>query len=495
MRTSVFTRFAVPIGLISVCVVVGWAATVPLAVPNLAIAAALAFLFAALVSVHLVVFSRSGDALNLLSLTGAFYLLSFCLGGIYVWLSLPGGSRSPIIVTISHGGLATAIMLAAVAWLCLAAGYLMDPLRIVRSVWRPPSHLNAVARTGPLIALLLGIGWAGRMVLLEEGNYYHIHAAAVSPSATSWFVHTVSLLPLVALALASSDAFKPSSVTRSHGARRLFAILVFTELAWAVPTGSRESIVTILLVVIVVRYYTKRRLPSLKVAVPAILLLVFVVFPVINTYRSTDFRASPYRALSSAIEGELHRTNGQAAVAGEQTLARFADVTALARIAELGRNRMSFTTTDTIRYSLEGLVPRALFPQKLDATAFDNEFGRAYGFLSPGNFSTAIAATQPGELYLGGGWLALVPGMALLGGLLRMLDEYLGARRTDTGVLALYAVTVPIVLVGLETSIAIGFVGAIKAVALLGLVVAATGWLLSQRRTNSPVVQPRLRGV
>jgi hypothetical protein len=486
-------RITVLAVLMPCVVLLGWAATLPLAEPDIGIAGALAFLLAALVVTHIFVVRNSRDRLNLLSVTAAFYLLNFFFGGIYVWLSLPGGSHTPLDVTITQAGLTAAITLVAVAWLFCAAGYMISPLRLARAVWRPPSRLVPSYRIAPLVTVLLGLGWVARFVLVGEGNYYHIHTEAQSPTGVSWLVHTMSILPLVALALVATRAFAPEDAAQSRGARGLFAALFVGELAWAIPTGSREAIVIVVLMLVIVRYYTLGRLPSFKVAIPAILIFVFVVFPVLAAYRSSDFRASPVKALSTTIQQEMHFTNSQTAGAGEATLARVADVTALARIFQLGKNRMSLSTQDTVRYSLEGLVPRALFPDKLNSSAFANQFGRAYGFLASDDSSTAIAATQPGELYLGGGWIALLVGMAVIGALLRVMDEYLGARGTDRGVLALYAVAVPILLVGLESSIAIGFVGAIKATLVLGLVVAAVEWLLSHATANGPA-QPRPLG-
>jgi hypothetical protein len=479
--------------LMSCVLLLGWVATFPLAESDMGIAGALAFLLAALIGAHMLAVRHSRDTLNLLSLTGAFYLLSFFFGGVYVWLSLPGGSHTPLDVTVSQAGLMAAIVLVTVAWLCLAAGYLIDPFGLIRAVWRPPSRIARNANSKPVLMSLLGLGWAARIALIAEGNYYHIHTAGSSPSAISWLVHTMSLLPLISLALVSANAYRRDGGIRSSGARSLPVALVLIELAWAIPTGSREAIVTIVLVVVVVRYYVLHRLPSLKVVILTTAIFVLIIFPVVAAYRSSDFRASPTKALSTAVEQQLHSTNTQAADAGEATLARFADVTALARIHELGRSRMSFSTEDTLRYSLEGLVPRAFFPQKANSSAFGNEFGRAYGYLAPSNFSTAIAATQPGELYLGGGWTALLLGMAVLGGLLRMMDEYLGARRTDPGILALYALAVPIVLVGLETSIAIGFVGAIKAVVVVAVIIVAVSWPFSRHDMRSGV-PARMRG-
>ena len=85
--------------------------------------------------------------------------------------------------------------------------------------------------------------------------------------------------------------------------------------------------------------------------------------------------------------------------------------------------------------------------------------------------------TAPGELYLGGGWLAVLLGMPLLGSLLRALDEYLAGRSSDAGVLAVYAVVAAGVVVGCETSIAVGFVGVLKTAVFLALAVFAIGWL------------------
>jgi hypothetical protein len=448
-------------------------------------AAALVFLLTALVATHLVVLRRSGDALNLLSLAAAFYLVAFFAGGIYAWFALRHGPEG-----VPGTDITAAVAVTGVAWLCFAAGYLADSFRFVRRIVPPPACIAAAARTGPLLACLLGSGWAARLLLVSEGRYYHTKVNPVVQAGSSWYVYEASLLPLVALAVAGAGAFGLGGKRPRGRSWILFLVLLATELAWAVPSGSREEIVDVLVLVVVVRYYARRRLPSPRVVAAITLALVFVVFPLVGAYRSGDFRSSPTGALLTATTQVRDRSLNGTLKAGGDTLARFADVTSLARILEQGRDRMAFSTADTISYSLEGFVPRALFPQKPQPSAFGNEFGRAYGFLSPNDVSTAVAVTEPGELYLGGGWLALLLGMPLLGALLRTLDEYLRARRSDLGVLALYAVIAPSVVVGLETSIAVGFVGALKSAIFIGLVVAAFGWLRPHAPTQAA---PRAR--
>jgi hypothetical protein len=76
--------------------------------------------------------------------------------------------------------------------------------------------------------------------------------------------------------------------------------------------------------------------------------------------------------------------------------------------------------------------------------------------------------------------------MGILGALLRLLDEYLRARRRDPGMLGVYVVIAPLVVVGLESSIAVGFIGAIKAAIFLALLVAAVAWLVTSGTPGRP---------
>lgn len=475
-RENGVTVAGVGLSLAAAALVVGVMST-----PSLRFAALTTFMVALLAGLHRLARRRTGDSLNLLSLTLVFYFVAFVVGGVYAWFAMRGGAGD-----FSTSGLTDAVALGSVSCVCLAAGYFTDPLRFIRQAMPAPRGIAAAARRDVLVVGLLVVGWSARLIQLDRGGYYHLKARPMAQTGASWFVFAGSLLPLVAIALAGAAAFGLGGVPGARRWRLPFFLLVAAELVWTLPSGSREQVVDLLVALVVVGYYTRGRLPSAAAVVALAVVLVFVLFPLVATYRAGDFRSSPGGALVAASSQVRDRSFGSTLKAGGDTLARFADVTAVARIFDWGRGRMNFSAADTVTYALEGFIPRALYPEKKSPSAFGNQFGRIYGFLAPNDTSTSIAVTAPGELYLGGGWLAVLLGIPLLGGLLRLLDEYLAARSSDAGVLGVYVVVAAGIVIGCETSIALGFVGVLKAAVFLALVIVAVGWI-------RPYAAPTLR--
>lgn len=444
-------------------------------------AGAVALLFAALVTTHVVAQRASGDALAPISLAALFYGVAFGVGGIFLWVVreddfglLP--DRPDIVV---------AVLLVTAAWICFALGYAADLFRSVRLIVRPPRDLAGGVRPGAVVVPFLAAGWGARLLNLAADHYFHISDGTTARTGASWFVDASAGLPLLAVAFLAAHAFRPAATTR---VRAWTAMLVVAELAWSIPTGSRGRIVDLLIVLVIVRYYAAGRLPSARALAAVAAVVVFVVFPFGAAYRSLDYRTSITQALFGAasqtrdggVDGTIH--SGLAAVG------RFSDLSAVARIVDQGRERLPLEPGSSLVWAAQGTIPRAIYPDKPEPGQFGNDFGRAYGFIAPSDFRTAIAVTQPGEMYLNGGWLALVLGMVLLGSAYRLVAEYLSARRADPGVLAVYATAASGLVLGMETIMALGFVGVVKTAVLFALAIALAGRIARPSARLRPVL-------
>lgn len=472
--------------LVGAAVVSGVTAVLATSSPGLVFTFLVVLLALSLVASHLLVLRRTGDALSLLSLSAAFYFLIFCVGSVYVWSTGRGSDVLQAGISLPRPDVSWALAIALAAWVSFTLGYLLDPFRALRRLIHPPKTLISSAPLMSFAVVMLVIGWTARAVELASGRYYHIHATAYGASGSiheatvsGWFVAQLALLPLVGLALVAASATSSTSRRGSLRATVVFGVILVLELVWTVPSGSREEVINVFLVVIIVRYYVRGRLPSRKTAFAVVLLFVFVVFPVLNAYRN------PYAGSSPGLFGATTQlgSGGFSTVlqSGGTTLARFGVVGSLARIVEIGPRRMG-SLQDIGTYSAEDFLPRALFPSKVDVGTLPNVFGRTYGFLPPIDSVTAIAITQPGDLYQADGWLGILLGMPLVGALVAAVDKYCVNRRSDLAVLALYAVIAPLFVIALEQPIALGVVGQMKAAIFLTMIVASTGWVLSRFR-------------
>jgi hypothetical protein len=72
--------------------------------------------------------------------------------------------------------------------------------------------------------------------------------------------------------------------------------------------------------------------------------------------------------------------------------------------------------------------------------------------------------------------------MLIIGALVRLADEYLSARRYDPITAGIYAIGAPALVLGLESSIPVGFAGTIKLILFLALTVGAIGWVAPATR-------------
>lgn len=430
-------------------------------------------LLVALISSHVFVRRRTGDDLSVLSLCAAFYFVAFVVGGIFTGVvpELQGAG------SIERAELNLALALVLLGWFTFAAGYMGDLLRFVRSIVPPPAGVGAGVPVATVVVPLLAFGWLARVASVAAGRYFHIPEQGAVRTGTSWFIDTGTMFPLLALALVGAHSLRRPGNGRL-ASRTFFWILLAAELAWSIPTGARGRIVSLLLLLLIVHYYTSGRLPSRRVIAIIGIGFVFVVFPLEARYRADEsYRTSLIAPLRSAVFEIRDRSVHETASAGVETTARLSDIAVVARLVDFGPDRLDLPPGGTLRWAAEGFVPRALYPEKAEPGSFGNTFGRAYGFVASSDLKTAVAITQPGELYLNGGWLALVLGMPIVGAAARLVNEYLRARRRDVATLAIYALVAPALALGLESTLAVGFVGAIKIGILFGLVIAVVSRL------------------
>jgi hypothetical protein len=439
---------------------------------------------------------RAHDALSPLGLTAIFYLASFASGGVYFWIV-----RNPDLTGIApvydQSDVATALVLATVAYAAIVLGYIANPLRAVtRRLPAPPRFERANQRIG-ILAILFTIGWAARVEQLATGTYFHV-ATPASSTATgaSWFVMAASQLPTLAVAFVGAQAFLARRFgNRTVGTELLFYALLVVEIAWYVPAGSRGAVLTLLLMTAVVRYYGLGKRPTLAGALATVAIALFVVFPLEVSYRSSEggYQRAPAAHLSASVGALLQQSPAEAWDNGfNATFSRLSSVTSVAGILHSGRDVLD-RGGDTLLWAAETVVPRALDPHKADPGVFGNEFGRAYGFLVPDNRQTSIAITQFGELYLGFGLAGMVLGMWVVGAVYRLVADYFGRRRSDPVALAVFSVAAWSIINLQESIIAVGLFGLIKLMVFLLLVLVAASRIQRAWRRSASTPAPLQR--
>lgn len=407
---------------------------------------------------------QSGDAFSLLNITAAFYIMTFGVGGLYFAFGEPLGRVS----VIQRSNLDEAILIGLISWVLLAAGYVINPLRMTQRlipVLRPRATTSPIA----VASVLLTFGWLARIEAIEEGQYFHVPASGdIVSTGSSWTIAAASALPLLAAAYLGARLYLDGA---GEGIRVAYYALVVVEILWAIPTGSRANVLTLFVITAVIRYYGRsRRFPAAQVLV-ASLLAVFVVFPFGVAYRGDNrhFQSQSRQSLETAATTVMSRPLSGVVDAGLQhTASRFSGAVSLASIVGQAPRLESYASGETYRWIAEAVVPRAAYPTKADPGLFGNEFGRAYGIISPNDRITGITVTHPGELYLNFGLLGILLGMPLIGAVYRAIDG-LFRQRNHPGVLAVFAIVLWEFLNGSESILAVGVFGPLKLAAFCAL--------------------------
>lgn len=463
-------------GAVGAAVATGYAVTVAAGSDHLNFAAAIAVLCGSAVAV-LIRLARREDLFSPLGLVALFYLVAIVGGGLYYWREA-GQGGGVVAGAYFRKDLATAVALATAGWLFFLVGYQAN---LLRSVGRLVPDLSRVLRPGPgwggLLALL-AVGWGARLVSVIEGRYFHVSLPGEEIAATesSTLVGLVDGLPLLAVAVIGAQAALRRPLPRSKRRLVLFWMLLLVELGWSVPTGERAAIVAVVFVPLVVGYYGRTRRSGFGVAAVAACGFVIFIFPLLDEYRNVSgfYQRDVTGSLSSAVHTVTERDVEDAVEAQfDAVFTRFSDVTAIAAIVYGGREGIGRSQGQTLLWSIEALVPRALYPSKEDPSLFGHEFGAKYGFTDPGA-RTAIAISQVGELYLSFGLIGVLAGSLFVGSAYRLLGEFLRGRRSDPSTLALAAVVAWPIIHAQEMILAVGFAGLLKQIVVYAIAMRLT---------------------
>jgi hypothetical protein len=406
------------------------------------------------------------DPFSVFALIAAFYFLAFVVGALYFHYDFSAATDQGFWFT--SDGLYTALGVGLVGFGALSLGYVANPLDRPRK-WVP--RCPSLTREAPLLTVVLFlfiVGWLARAVQIASGDYFHTSVTTTANTGATFLVNSAASVPTFATALVGAAAYMGWDERHELAWKRAFWGLLAVEAAWYLPSGERARLAGLALATLILMYYARgRKMPWRGLAVGAIL-LVFVVFPFVNAYRgqwgnSWTYQENPERGFQ---EGVKALASGDVLATLESglriTLSRFADAGSMGTIVSKGRDLSPRSPGETLSWTLDAVVPRAIAPGKQDPGAFGNEFGRAYGILAPFNTTTSIAISQPGELFLSFGWLGVVAGMAVLGAVFRGLNDYFADRDSEPVALALYSVAALPLVNGLESIVAVGLIGLLK---------------------------------
>lgn len=424
-----------------------------------------------LVCISLAIIRRQGcrDRFSLLHLLAFYYIANGVVGPLY--FVFREASRQRFGYTVHDLQYSTLLFL--LSWCGIAAGYLL-----FRWTSLSATMLRLVGGRSLRMSLLipaLVLGWSSRVVVVLSGRYFHVadNASALDSGPLTFIVIVLAQLPLLCLFL----------VMARQGSRQverdfLMLGLITSEFAWALPTGSRASIVTLLLGILVVRYYSVGSVPRTWIA--AALVLAVLAFPIVFNYRALKVQ-TPGAQVSIT---DLVAPTGVSFIeaAPDAVASRFSDVEAIATAVHRSEYLGGLLDARKLGELVwAAVIPRALWKDKPDAHLFGNEFGRAAGVIYDGDKVTSISVPIPLMWWFVGGVLMVAIGSFLTGIVYRAVDALFSARNSSGLAAAVYGASAFLLLTSPATILPAGLGGVLKSSLTLLLI----GFLMSQSATGS----------
>lgn len=313
--------------------------------------------------------------------------------------------------------LTPALALALVGYIAMVSGYLTLGRRT-----RPSAFANLVPSGMAFYLLVGGIGFMGQLA-----------NAAQERSVTGG--RGISGILSIGQQLSLLFFFGWFLLWYMHWSKRLDKIRKNVLFALYVPAalvimyahvGSKEKAIIMVALPTVAFWYARRKLPW-KTILAVVLITIFVIFPVYNTFRSQDKRLDTARRLDRTFDVATRwNESGFLDQSLRAFFKRMAIVTSVAAVLKNVPDHVDYRHGDTLLLAPIGLlVPRFLWPDK-PVIGIGREFGTTFQLVSSVDKTTRIAPSLISEFYWNFGFPAVVIGMFLVGGCYRFVYQKFG---------------------------------------------------------------------
>ncbi len=354
------------------------------------------------------------DVFAPLHVYGAVYFINFGVGAILT-------VEDPALVAYDVHVVPfvpRALLYCLLGYLALLAGYYLPWTR-----HRPVSRPAEWPRGAALLLFVGLIGLVGYLALVAWTQ-----ASWVEGSLPPGLGSLSQLAPFFLFAWALGWLVYFSG--RSGRSQRLvlFCVLLPAVILIAYLTISVKSLLVALVAVpIIARWYAQARAPWLPIAIFS-LVLVFVVFPFYNTYRSYYRTDSHADRIEQAYENVLHSSSETYQLLSVGTFKRrLALINSVAVVVRDVGRWVPHANGETLFAPLATyLVPRFVWPDK-PQVELGREFGRRFRLTTYASRKTHVAPSVPGELYWNFDLPGIIVGMALMGLTLRWIYRRYGA--------------------------------------------------------------------
>ncbi len=385
----------------------------------------------------------------------------------------------------------TAMLLAAIGIGCLIAGYYAARVSVIaRAMPHVDLPLQTIWRARFIpIALILGLG-AFAYNVIRPGD-----AAGDGGDGTfAAFQRVLQSQAYIALVLMAYDVFRGRSQRRAPW---LYAAMGTASLL-GMLTGMLESVIIPLLLVFLVRWHVRKKLPV------AWMVSGFVLLVLLNSVKQ-EFRQAAWYSNEQLNAGQKVGLwlglGGQAAQAGASgdedgassgmllsTFSRFDLLHQFVRITDMTPQAIPYYNGYTYEYLLYGWIPRFMWPAKPTAQIANVLLSIDYQFQSPEQTAgTMIGIGHLPEAYANFGLWGIMIAMSLQGVFFALVDRILNSPTSDGG-RAIYLTVMVYFLNGIGSSTATLFMSVLPNVVASAIILRffARSWSTSRPGTVKP---------
>jgi hypothetical protein len=373
--------------------------------------------------------------------------------------------------------LAPALALAVLGYLCFLAGYAWffratRPSPLGKLV---PNHVLAYLAPGAVGAVGLSVHSLQVSSMASGGG--------ISPALS--FLQQFGILFYVAWYLAW-HMFLAGRLRRSAGVPLLVALSGMAAVVMFSNFGGKALAITLLGMPAIAFYEVKRRLPVKSLVVVG-LIAIFVIFPLYNTFRTTDRSLDTMRRLDHTVDVARSWNSDRFLDASLFSfLQRMTIVTSLAAIISDTPRWVDYRYGETLVLApMALLIPRFLWRDKPNIS-IGKEFGATFRMTHALDLETEVAPSMVGDFYWNFAIPGVIVGMLLLGmGYRWYYQRYGTGAGFDPVRKAIYVALLPTALLfeGNFAIIVAGFVKALIIVVVFLLVLRRIGWM-TERPTS-----------
>ena len=341
--------------------------------------------------------AESMDYLEVFLPYGLFEIMSFAFSALYLTYS-----KLPVVPLRAslEPYLTSALALGAVGFLSFTAGYGL----CVRGV--TPSRTHGLMPRKILAFLLPGaLGFVGYMADIRQ-NTQMLSGQGISPvfSALQQFI------PLFLFAWSMVwQTFWAGHEPRLRNWPLLAVFISMTLVLIYLTVGGKELTIT-LLAFPALAYCSVRRAFPWKTVFVLLLVSIFLIFPIYNTFRFQNRHLDTSERLDMTLQ-QAQRWDAETYFdrSAEAFLRRMGVITSVSAIIRDTGRFVDFQYGRTLILAPIGFfIPRILWPEK-PSIVIGREFGVTFQLVGPSDDETSVAVSAIGELY----WNFHIPGVLI----------------------------------------------------------------------------------